>query len=47
MDKDEKRTTGLGLKKLRKRSGEKPTYECGNCNCKRYSPCTCMKKKGN
>lgn len=35
-----------GLKKLRKRTGKKPEYECPNCRCKRYSPCTCMKKNG-
>jgi hypothetical protein len=45
MSKEEKITQGL--KRLRKRSGETPTYECSNCHCKRYSPCTCMKKKGN
>ena len=33
----------IGLKKLRKKTGKAPTYEC-NCNCKRYSPCGCMKK---
>jgi len=22
----------------------KPTYECGNCKCKRYNPCGCAKK---
>lgn len=26
--------------------GEKPKYHCSNCNCNRYSPCNCMKKKG-
>lgn len=34
-----------GLVALRKKTGKEPTYECGNCNCKRYSPCTCMKKE--
>jgi hypothetical protein len=33
-----------GLKKLRKKTGKTPTYECSNCGCKRYSPCGCMKK---
>ena len=34
-----------GLVALRQRTGKEPTHECGNCNCKRYSPCTCMKKE--
>ena len=33
-----------GLKALRKIQGKYPTYDCKNCGCKRYSPCTCMKK---
>jgi hypothetical protein len=23
----------------------KPTYECKNCGCMRYTPCGCMKSK--
>ena len=34
----------LGLKKLRRKTGKTPTYECSNCGCKRYSICGCMKK---
>ena len=34
-----------GLKALRKTKGKYPTYDCKNCNCKRYSPCTCKKKR--
>lgn len=34
----------VGLNKLRKVSGREPTYQCENCNCKRYSKCDCMKK---
>ena len=34
-----------GLKKLRKNTANnKPKYHCENCNCHRYSPCTCQKK---
>lgn len=33
-----------GLKALRKNQGKYPTYDCDNCKCKRYSPCTCKKK---
>lgn len=33
-----------GLKKLRAASGKEPTHHCGNCRCKRYSPCGCFKK---
>lgn len=33
-----------GLKLLRKNQGKKPIHECKNCNCNRYSPCTCKKK---
>jgi hypothetical protein len=36
----------LGLKKLRRQSGKTPTYQCSNCKCMRYSPCTCMKPLG-
>lgn len=39
------RTKSLGLKALRKVRGKSPTYECSNCNCKRYSKCSCMRKK--
>jgi hypothetical protein len=36
-----------GLKKLRAKTDPKgPSYSCGNCGCKRYSPCGCMKKAG-
>lgn len=36
----------LGLKRLRANSHDKtPQYECGNCKCKRYSPCGCIKGK--
>ena len=41
-DKKEKQ---VGLKKLRSVSGKVPTYECGNCRCKRYSKCTCKRKE--
>ena len=40
-----KRERQKGLKALRKIQGKVPTYDCKNCNCKRYSPCTCMKKE--
>jgi len=33
-----------GLVKLRRVTGKEPTFDCGNCKCKRYSPCTCRKK---
>ena len=33
-----------GLKSLRGGYGKEPTHECSNCKCKRYTPCTCMKK---
>lgn len=39
-------TKAEGLKKLRAKSDKAPTHECGNCGCKRYSPCYCMKKGG-
>lgn len=35
-----------GLKARRAVRGHKPTHECSNCKCVRYSPCTCMKKAG-
>jgi len=36
-----------GLKKLRNnQTDKKPKFKCENCNCFRYSSCTC-KKKGN
>jgi hypothetical protein len=39
---------GQTLSELRK--GDKgrngPTFECGNCKCKRYNPCACQKKGG-
>ena len=35
----------LGLKKLRKNSiDDEPKYKCENCQCKRYSPCKCIKR---
>ena len=34
-----------GLITLRKQTAKNPTYECSNCRCKRYSPCTCKKKE--
>jgi hypothetical protein len=34
----------LGLKKLRHASGKHPTYECPNCNCKRFTTCYCKVK---
>jgi hypothetical protein len=34
-----------GLIRLRRVSGSVPTFECSNCKCKRYSPCTCKKAK--
>lgn len=30
-----------GLIKLRSQTAKKPEYYCDNCNCHRYSPCTC------
>lgn len=36
--------TQMGLKRLRKISGNTPTYFCENCKCSRYSPCYCPKK---
>jgi hypothetical protein len=41
MDKKETK----GLIRLRKKSDKVPTYFCENCNCKRYSPCTCKKSE--
>jgi|GEM_PF-6013998 len=35
-----------GLKRLRAGKGRVPSYECDNCKCKRYSPCTCTRKGG-
>jgi len=33
-----------GLVKLRAATSEGgPSYQCGNCGCKRYSPCGCKK----
>ena len=32
-----------GLKARRRKTAKSPTFECGNCGCKRYSECTCMK----
>lgn len=32
-----------GLKRLRVATGPTPEHKCGNCGCKRYSPCTCSK----
>lgn len=40
-----KRRDALGLVRLRKRTSKEPTFDCGNCGCKRYSPCTCKKKE--
>ena len=34
-----------GLIALRQRTGKEPTFPCENCNCKRYSPCTCKRRK--
>jgi hypothetical protein len=36
-----------GLKRLRNRvdKGRFPTCSCDNCKCKRYIPCTCMRKE--
>lgn len=37
-----------GLKRLRNnpvKLDRFPTYSCENCKCKRYSPCTCERKK--
>jgi hypothetical protein len=36
-----------GLIRLRKRGTgkDKPSYHCENCNCNRYSPCTCKRSK--
>jgi len=34
-----------GLVRLRKVTAKEPTFECDNCSCKRYSKCTCMRKK--
>lgn len=39
-----KKNKTLGLINLRNKTGKEPTYECGNCHCKRYSPCGCKKK---
>jgi hypothetical protein len=36
-----------GLIKLRRQTADKPTYNCVNCGCNRYSPCTCKHKKDN
>ena len=35
---------GAGLKSMRKVSGNKPTHQCDNCKCMRYSLCGCTKK---
>jgi len=35
----------LGLIKLRRMTGHKPTYKCDNCECMRYSPCGCQRKE--
>lgn len=32
-----------GLIKLRRVTGEKPTHNCPNCRCNRYSPCYCRR----
>lgn len=33
-----------GLKRLRSNNRDStPQFECGNCGCKRYSPCGCSK----
>jgi len=39
----EKRKEHKGLKKLRKETGDKPTFYCENCKRSRYSKCTCLK----
>jgi hypothetical protein len=34
----------IGLKKMRRNTKDRhPSYVCTNCNCTRYSPCTCRK----
>ena len=40
-----KREEVKGLIKLRAVTGREPTYDCGNCKCKRYSKCGCKKKE--
>ena len=35
-----------GLKSFRRQTAKKPSFNCGNCKCVRYSPCTCIKGKG-
>lgn len=36
----------LGLKALRSgRDSKGPQHQCDNCRCRRYSPCTCQRKK--
>ena len=35
-----------GLKSFRRQTAKKPGYACSNCKCERYSPCTCIKGKG-
>jgi len=40
-----RRTEQKGLTALRKVTGKAPTFECGNCKCKRYSKCGCKKKE--
>lgn len=42
--KNPRREEAKGLNKMRKVSGKVPTFDCGNCGCKRYSKCTCIKK---
>jgi hypothetical protein len=39
--------SGKGLKSMRKNTQDRvPKETCSNCNCKRYSPCGCMKGTG-
>ena len=39
-----KENKACSLRGFRRQSGKAPTFECGNCKCKRYSPCGCLKK---
>jgi hypothetical protein len=34
----------MGLKKMRKMTGKKPSFNCSNCRCKRYTVCGCKSK---
>lgn len=37
----------VGLVRLRKQGSGKavPQYQCNNCRCNRFSPCTCKRPK--